>query len=289
MKKSSEKQWSVDLAKGNRMDKAAFQGERGAFSEDAVITFFGDVETIPCKSFSQVFEAVLKGEVDFGVVPVENSQAGSINETYDLLLDYPLNIFGEINMRINHCLVALPGENLAEIKVVYSHPQAISQCQRFLNKLNVEVMPGYNTAGSAKRIKEENIRGQAAIASKRAAQIYGLVILAADIETNPHNYTKFIIISQKKAKRAAKNKTSLVFSTKNMPGTLYHILGAFATRNINLSKLESRPSKDTPWEYVFYADFEGHIEDKICQEALAELEEKTSFLKILGSYPRAES
>jgi prephenate dehydratase len=279
----------LTLLRENRMAKAAFQGERGAFSEDAVITFFGDIETIPCKSFSNVFETVLKDEADFGMVPVENSQAGSINEIYDLLLDYPLNIFGEINMRINHCLVALPGENLAEIKVVYSHPQAISQCQEFLNKLNVEIVPGYNTAGSAKRIKEENTKGQAAIASKRAAQIYELVILAADIETNPHNYTKFFIISKKKAKRAAKNKTSLVFSTKNMPGTLYHILGAFASRNINLSKLESRPSKDTPWEYVFYVDFEGHIEDKICQEALAELKGKTSFLKILGSYPRAEN
>ncbi len=271
------------------MAKAAFQGERGAFSEDAVIAFFGDIETIPCKSFSDVFEAVLKDKVDFGTVPVENSQAGSINETYDLLLNYPLNIFGEINMRINHCLVALPGENLAEIKVVYSHPQAIAQCQEFLNKLNIDIVPGYNTAGSAKRIREEKTRGQAAIASRRAAQIYGLDILAADIETNPNNYTKFFIISPKKAERAEKNKTSMVFSTKNIPGALYNILGAFATRNINLTKLESRPSKDKPWEYVFYVDFEGHIEDKICQEALAELEDRTSFIKILGSYPCAEN
>jgi len=271
------------------MSKAAFQGEIGAFSEDAIIAFFGDIETFPRKSFGDVFDAVLKDEVDFGVVPVENSQAGSINETYDLLLKYPLNIFGEVNMRINHCLVALPGEKLAEIKVVYSHPQAIAQCQEFLNKLNLEVVPGYNTAGSAKKIKEENIRGQAAIASKRAAQIYGLSILAADIETNPNNYTKFFVISKRKAKRAEKNKTSIVFSTKNIPGTLYNILGAFANRNINMSKLESRPSREKPWEYVFYVDFEGHVENRLCREALAEIKKKTSFIKILGSYPRSEN
>lgn len=271
------------------MAKAAFQGERGAFSEDAVITFLGDIETIPCKSFSDVFEAVLGDKVEFGVVPVENSQAGSINETYDLLLSYPLNIFGEINLRVNHCLVALSGENLAEIKIVHSHPQAIAQCQEFLNKLNVEVVPGYNTAGSAKRIKEEGIRGHAAIASRRAAHIYDLKILATDIETNPNNYTKFFVISKKKNSQTLKNKTSMVFATKNIPGALYKILGAFATRTINLTKLESRPSKDKPWEYIFYVDFEGHIDDKICQEVLAELNEKTSFIKILGSYPRAKN
>ena len=217
------------------MIKAAFQGERGAFSEDAIITFFSDVETLPCRSFTDVFEAVLTDRVDFGAVPVENSQAGSINETYDLLLSYPLNIFGEINMRINHCLVALPGESLTGISMVYSHPQALAQCQEFLNKLNIEIVPGYNTAGSAKRIKEEDIKGRAAVASRRAAQIYGLEILAADIETNVNNYTKFFIISQKKAERALKNKTSLVLATKNIPGTLYDCLGAFAIRNINLT------------------------------------------------------
>ena len=271
------------------MAKAAFQGERGAFSEDATLTFFGDVETVGCKSFDEVFEAILENKVDFGIVPVENSQAGSINETYDLLLSYPLAIFGEINMRINHCLVALPGTRLTEIKVIYSHPQALAQCQEFLNKLKVEVIPGYNTAGSAKRIKDEGIRSHAAIASRRAAQIYSLEIVAADIETNPNNYTKFFVISKKKAKPASNNKTSLVFSTKNMPGALYSILGSFATRNINLSKLESRPRREKPWEYFFYVDFEGHEDDEICHEALSELKEKTAFIKILGSYPRAET
>jgi prephenate dehydratase len=270
------------------MAKAAFQGEPGAFSEDAILSFFKYIETVPCRSFTDVFEAVSQGTTEFGAVPIENSQAGSINETYDLLLIYPLNIFREINMKINHYLLALPGVTLSNIKTVYSHPQAIAQCQEFLSKLKVEVIPSYNTAGSAKIIKDEGIRGHAAIASKRAAQIYGLDILAENIETNPNNYTKFFIISRKNTEKGQKNKTSLVFAVNNTPGALYNILGAFATRNINLAKLESRPSKNKPWEYVFYVDFEGHIEDKICQEALAELEQKTQFIKVLGSYPLAE-
>ena len=270
------------------MLKAAFQGERGAFSEDAVISFFSDIETLPYRSFGDVFKAVLTDEADFGVVPIENSQAGSINETYDLLLSHPVIIFGEINMKIHHHLVALPGESLESIKTVYSHPQALAQCHEFISKLNVQIFPGYNTAGSAKRLREEGMKEAAAIASKRAAQIYNLIILAPDIETNANNYTKFIIIAKKPAKRAGANKTSLVFSTKNTPGALYGILGAFANRNINLTKLESRPGKEKPWEYVFYVDFEGHMDDEICKDALEEIKDKTSFLKILGSYPRAE-
>jgi len=269
--------------------RVAFQGEPGAFSEDAVITFSPDAETIPYKSWGDVFEVVFQGSADFGVVPVENSQAGSINETYDLLLSYPLNIYREINVKIAHCLIALPGATIDDIKVVYSHPQAIAQCQEFLNELKVEVIAGYNTAGSAKKVKEEGIKAHAAIASSRAAQIYGLEILASDIQTNPNNFTKFFVLSKKQPERAEKNKTSLVFSTRNIPGALYKIMGAFATRNINLTKLESRPSKDKPWEYVFYVDFEGHVEDGICKDALSEMNDKTNFMKILGSYPRAEN
>jgi prephenate dehydratase len=269
------------------MTKVAFQGERGAFSEDAVITFFGDAELFPNHYIDDVFEAVLRDNVDFGVVPVENSQAGSINDTYDLLLSYPLNIFGEIHLRISHYLMALPGESLDGIKIIYSHPQALAQCEEFLRKLKAEIVPTYDTAGSAKRIKEAGLKGCAAVASKRAAQIYGLEILAEKIETNANNYTRFFVLSKKKAEPALRNKTSLVFSTKNIPGALYACLGAFATRDINLTKLESRPSRDKPWEYIFYVDFEGHIDDKVCQEAMKALKQKTSFIKILGSYPRA--
>lgn len=271
------------------MVRVAFQGERGAFSEDALITFFGDAELFPSRYLGDVFEAVLEDRVDFGVVPVENSQAGSINDTYDLLLSYPLNIFGEINLRISHCLMALGGENLEGIKTVYSHPQALAQCEEFLRKLKAEIVPTYDTAGSAKRIKEGGLGGCAAVASRRAAQIYGLRILAENIETNVNNYTKFFIISKRKAEPAMKSKTSLVFGTNNAPGALYDCLGVFATKNINLTKLESRPSRNKPWEYIFYVDFEGHIDDVICRKALAELGQKTNFVKILGSYPRAET
>jgi prephenate dehydratase len=269
--------------------KVSFQGERGAFSEDAVISFFGEAELFPRRYIADVFEAVLGNNVDFGVVPVENSQAGSINDTYDLLLSYPLNIFGEIHLPISHCLMALPGETLSGIKIIYSHPQALAQCEQFLRKLKAEIVPTYDTAGSAKRIKEESLRGSAAVASKRASKIYGLEILAEGIETNPNNYTRFFVISRKKAEPIPTSKTSLVFGTKNLPGALYHCLGAFATRNINLAKLESRPARDKPWEYIFYVDFEGHIDDQVCREAMAELKQMTNFVKVLGSYPRAAS
>jgi len=267
--------------------KVAFQGERGAFSEDAVIAFWGDAELSPCRYLDDVFKAVLKDIVDFGVVPVENSQAGSINDTYDLLLGYPLNIFGEVNLRVSHCLMALPGESLDGIKTVYSHPQALAQCEEFLRKLKAEVVPTYDTAGSAKRIKEGGLKEYAAVASRRAAQIYGLEILAEKIETNINNYTRFFVISKQKAEPAPKSKTSLVFATKNTSGALYACLGAFATRDINLTKLESRPSKDKVWEYIFYVDFEGRLDERACQEAMAELKQKANFIKVLGSYPRA--
>lgn len=270
------------------MVRVAFQGERGAFSEDAVIAFFGDAELFPSRYLGDVFEAVLRGDVDFGVVPVENSQAGSINDTYDLLLSYPLNIFGEVNLRINHCLMALSGEGLEGIKTIYSHPQALAQCEGFLRKLKADIVPTYDTAGSARRISEGGLRGCAAVASRRAAQIYGLQILAENIETNVNNYTKFFVISKRKAESAPRSKTSLVFGAKNVPGALHACLGVFAARNMNLTKLESRPSRDKPWKYVFYVDFEGHIDDRTCQEAMMELEQKTNFIKILGSYPRAD-
>ncbi len=271
------------------MVKIAFQGERGAFSEDAAIKLFGgDIDFLPCIRLRDVFQAVLEDKASFGVVPVENSQAGSINETYDLLLTYSLNIFAEVILRVSHCLMALPGEKLADVRTIYSHPQALAQCEEFLSKLKVEVMPGYDTAGSAKMIKETQLKGGAAIANERAANIYGLEILVPKIETNVNNYTRFFAISKQKAKPVKRSKTSLVFATKNVPGALYTILGIFATRNINLTKLESRPSKSKPWEYVFYTDFEGHINGEMYQESIKELQREATFVKILGSYPEAE-
>ena len=268
------------------MTRVAFQGERGAFSEDAVIKFFGDVELVPRRSLGDVFEAVARGKADFGVVPVENSQAGSINETYDLLLRHDLNICGEIALEVNHCLMAPAGETIASIKTVYSHPQALAQCEQFLRRLRAEIVPTYDTAGSAKMIREKGLLNCAAVASKRVAEIYQMQVLAEEIQTIRDNYTKFFVISKEKAKRADKNKTSLVFGMRNSAGALYDCLGAFATRGINLTKLESRPSKNRPWEYVFYVDFEGHVDDQLCSQALLDMLKTTSFLKILGSYPK---
>ena len=270
------------------MLKVGFQGEKGSFSEDAVLKFFDRAEPVPFQYFSLVFEAVSKGEMDHGVVPVENSQAGSINDTYDLLLQYDLNITGEIHLRVKHCLLALPGEILESIRTIYSHPQALAQCQEFLSSLNANLIPTYDTAGSAKMIKADSLSNAAAIASKRVAEIYGMELLAEGIETNPRNFTRFFVISQEKAEYTENSKTSLIFRTKNIPGALYQGLGAFANRDINLNKLESRPAKDTPWEYIFYVDFEGYANTERCKEALVELESKCSFLKILGSYPRTQ-
>jgi chorismate mutase/prephenate dehydratase len=270
------------------MIKIAFQGERGAFSEDAAAMLFGkDVDFLPCMRLKEVFEFVSRDRVEFGVVPLENSQAGSINDTYDLLLAYPLNMFAEAILKVSHCLMALPGEKLADIATIYSHPQALAQCDEFLSRLTADIVPTYDTAGSAKMIKEKKLRNCAAVASKRAADLYGLEILALEIETNVNNYTKFVAISKQKAEPAQRNKTSLVFAVEHEPGSLYEILGVFATRNINLTKLESRPSRTKPWEYVFYADFEGHQNGQVYQEAIRELQTKAAFVKILGSYPQA--
>lgn len=254
-----------------------------------MVKFFGeDIPLLPCARLRDVFQVVLEDRANFGVVPVENSQAGSINETYDLLLEYPLNIFAEIILRISHCLMALPGESLSSIKTIYSHPQALAQCEQFLRKLGLNIIPGYDTAGSAKMIKERTLKECAAVASERAADIYGLQILAPGIEDNRDNYTKFFAISKQEARPGQKNKTSLVFGTKNMPGALYSALGILATRNINLTKLESRPSKNKPWEYIFYVDLESELGSKVYQEAMGELTREATFVKILGSYPQWE-
>ncbi|MDR5694316.1 MAG: prephenate dehydratase [Armatimonadota bacterium] len=269
--------------------KVAFQGERGAYSEEAVALLFHDVDLLPCRTLREVFEATAAGSVDSGVVPVENSQAGSINETYDLLLRYDLFITGEVDVRVQHCLLGLPGETLESIKKVFSHPQALAQCEEFLRRLGAEMIPTYDTAGSAKMVAHEKLSGCAAVASRRAAMLYGLQVLASGIETNPDNYTKFLAIGREPAPYTPVSKTSLVFATRNVPGALYRALGVFATREINLTKLESRPSRRRPWEYIFYLDFEGHLQDSACREALEELKKYTTFLKILGSYPKVPS
>ncbi len=265
----------------------AFQGERGAYSEEAAVTLFSGAEVVPCAALGEVFAAVAGSAVEAGVVPVENSQAGSINETYDLLLSHDLHISGELDLRIRHCLLVLPGQTLEGLHTVYSHPQAILQCEEFLRRHDLTALPAGDTAGSARRIAEQRLPGAGAIAGRQAARIYGLQILAEGIETNPHNTTKFLVIARTPAPRTPASKTSIVFTTRNVPGALYQALGAFARRAINLTKLESRPRRAVPWEYVFYVDLEGHQEDAVVAAALADLRAACTFLRVLGSYPRS--
>ncbi|MDR7402299.1 MAG: prephenate dehydratase [Armatimonadota bacterium] len=269
--------------------RVAFQGERGAYSEEAVGLLFGEVEVLPCPSLRDVFEAVAAGRADRGVVPVENSQAGSINETYDLLVAHSLFITAELDLRIRHCLLALPGQTVADIRRVHSHPQALAQCEAFLRAHGLEPVPASDTAGSARMVAEQRLWGVGAIAGRTAARIYSLAVLAEGIETNPANYTKFLALAPAPAPREGDSKTSIVFTTANVPGALYRALGAFATRGINLTKLESRPRRQVPWEYLFYVDFEGHRDDPAVAEALAELSRLTIFLRVLGSYPRSRT
>ncbi|MEJ2048056.1 MAG: prephenate dehydratase, partial [Dehalococcoidia bacterium] len=213
---------------------------------------------------------------------------GSISQSYDLLLDSSLKVCGEIELRVVHCLIANPGVRLDSIKRVYSHPQALGQCKALLKHLNCELIPTYDTAGSVRMIKEQGITDGGAIASTRAAEIYQMKVIAREIEDNPNNFTRFFILSREDSPPSGNDKTSIVFSVKDKPKALYHFLGEFAKRDINLSKIESRPTRHKPWEYNFYLDFDGHREDKVAQEALASSEEHTLFVKILGSYPKAK-
>lgn len=266
----------------------AFQGERGAFSDEAVITYFGkQAEPQPHRTFAEVFRAVAAGEVDYGLVPVENSQAGSINDVYDLLRQHDLFVTGEISHPVSHCLLCLPGQQLSDIKRVISHPQALAQSDVYLRELGAEIVATYDTAGSAKMIREENLNGVAAVAARGAAELYQLTILAEGIQTIKDNYTRFIVLSREPApRREGEAKTMLVMATAHQPGSLYTCLGVLAANKINLLKLESRPSRQRVWEYVFYLDFEGHRDDPAVRSALADLATHTIFCKVLGSFAR---
>jgi chorismate mutase/prephenate dehydratase len=273
---------------GKERVKVAFQGERGAYSESAVYTYFGyKAEVKPCRDLTEVFESVDRQEVPVGVVPVENSLEGSVNQTYDLFLTHKLKVSGEIIIKISHCLIANPSTSLEAVKIVYSHPQALAQCRSFLERLGSDLIPTYDTAGSVKMLKEKGLKNAAAVASEKAAEIYGMKILAREIEDTPTNYTRFFVISKEDAAKTGKDKTSIIFAAKHKPGALYHALEEFEKRNINLTKIESRPTKQKPWEYNFYLDFEGHRTEENCAQALEALQEKAAFLKILGSYPKA--
>ena len=279
----------VVLSKSVQGLTVAFQGEIGAYGEEAALRFFGQsIQVRPSDSLDNVFRAVERSEAQFGIVPIENSLEGSISRVYDLLLDSNLMVCGETELRISHCLVANPKAQLGLIRRVYSHPQALAQCRSFLRHLGGELIPTYNTAASVKMIKEQGITDGAAVASARAAEIYGMNILSTEIEDNPNNFTKFFILSKQDSPPTGNDKTSIVFSVKHKPGSLYEFLCKLANRNINLTKIESRPTRRKPWEYNFYLDFEGHREDGIAKEVLADLERDAIFIKVLGSYPKAK-
>lgn len=267
--------------------KVTYQGETGAYSEMAVYKFFGRrVEPVPCKDFSEVFESVKTGAVPHGVVPIENSIEGSVNQNYDLFLSYDLKVCGEVAVKLAHVLIGNSDAKLDDIKTVYSHPQALAQCRKYLEKHHWEIIPAYDTAGAVKIIKEKGRPDAAAIASEKAADLYDMKILARDIADNPSNYTRFLVLGLEDAAPTGDDKTSIIFSAKHAPGSLYHALGEFASRNINLTRIESRPTKTTAWQYNFYLDFEGHRTEKRCNDALQALEKYALFVKILGSYPR---
>jgi chorismate mutase/prephenate dehydratase len=267
--------------------KITYQGETGAYSEMAVHKFFGNkAEPIPCKDFKDVFESVKTQTAINGVVPIENSIEGSVNQNYDLFLNYDLKVCGEVAVKLAHVLIVNPQTNFENITAVHSHPQALGQCRNYLEEHKWNLYPEYDTAGSVKIIKEKQLTNTAAIASEKAANLYNMKIIARDIADNPTNYTRFLVLAHKDADPTGDDKTSIIFSAKQAPGTLHNALGEFASRNINLTRIESRPTKTTAWQYNFYIDFEGHRTEKRCAEALQALEKYATFTKILGSYPR---
>ncbi|MFN2589400.1 MAG: prephenate dehydratase [Actinomycetota bacterium] len=266
--------------------RVGFQGEPGAFSEEAALLLFDGPVAVSHRTFRSIFDAVARGELDYGLVPLENSQAGSINETYDLLARGEVHVVGEVFLQVDHALLALPGTRLADVRRVLSHPQALAQCDEYLASLNVDVVPVYDTAGAAKHVAEDGGPGDAAVASQRAAELYGLTVLAAAIQTYPSNLTRFAAISSSNEPLGPPDKTSLLFQLANRPGALYQCLGPLALRGLNMSKLESRPLGQTPWQYRFYLDVDVASDDPAFLEALGEIGEDVRSLQILGSYPR---
>ncbi len=276
----------------------AFQGEVGAFSEEAARVLFRQARAVPMVSFEDVFEAVTDGAVEGAVIPIENTLFGSVHVNYDLLRTHDLHIVAEVKLRIRHHLMALPGVEMAGVRRVYSHPQALGQCQAFLRQRlpQAEVIPAYDTAGAAKMVADRNEREAAAIASEQAARVYGLRVLAAGIESNHQNYTRFLALvraqhaqAQRSTSQGTARKTSIVYSMKeNVPGALFKSLAVFALRDLDLFKIESRPLVGSPGNYLFYLDLEGSVEDSVVQRALEHLREIASYLKVLGSYPCGE-
>ena len=281
--------------------RAAFQGELGAFSQVAARQLAGDdFIPVPMVSFEEVFVSVVNGKCHCAVIPIENTLHGSVHENYDHLLKYDLPIRGETFVRIVHNVIAPPGVKFTQIRRVYSHPVALNQCRRFFEENpQIEKTPFYDTAGSVKMVMEEGLTDAGAIASANAAEIYGAKILRKSIEDDRENFTRFFLLErpkrrsrgvvlQTKPQGSKRFKTTVVFTMRNLPGALFRSLSAFALRDINLTKIESRPLRGKPWEYLFYLDFIGHVEDPVCRNALNHLAELADMLRVLGCYPMGQ-
>jgi len=276
--------------------RIAFQGEPGAFSQIAALRFGGDDCTpVPMQTFEEMFISVQNGKNKYAAVPIENTLHGSVHENYDHLLKYDLPIRAETFVRIVHNLIAPPGVRFSQLKRVFSHPVALNQCRRFFEENpQIERTPFYDTAGSVKMVMSEALTDAGAIASAEAARIYNARILKKSIEDDRENFTRFVLLEKpRRGKKFPKRdpaihyKTTVVFTTRNVPGALFRALSAFALRDISLTKIESRPLRGKPWEYLFYLDFLGHVDDPACKNALGHLAELADMLRILGCYPGA--
>jgi prephenate dehydratase len=277
----------VEIIIKERKMRVAFQGEPGAYSEIAALRYFGKKITAGSYgTFRKILDATSRGEADRAILPVENSVEGTVGESYDLLLSTDLHAVGEVYLRVRHCLLGFG--KIERVKTVYSHPQALGQCRRFLERRGLEAIPTYDTAGSAKKILENKKNPLACIASKRVSELYGVPVLLEGIEDHDGNATRFLILAKEEKPPTGRDKTSIIFSTEDKPGALYSILGIFNRYSVNLTKIESHPTRSVSWEYNFYVDFEGHVEDKATGEMMEEVRQEAKFLKVLGSYPRAE-
>ena len=270
------------------MTQVAFQGVAGAYSEQAIRQYFGpDVTSVPCRTLDDMFLPVENGQAEYGMLPVENAVAGSVTRAYELLMEHDLRVYAETILRVRHMLLVVPGTQLDELERVRSHPQALAQCQRYLGRHDLRSEPAFDTAGSARDLAANPEPGVAVIASELAAELYGLEILDRSVEDYAFNYTRFFILAREAPPRAQRNKTSLIFTTPHEPGALFESLGEFAKRHVNLTKIESRPRLNRPWQYIFYLDFEGHCQDPECEAAIMGLLRRCLFVKLLGSYPAA--
>jgi prephenate dehydratase len=266
----------------------AFQGAHGAYSDEALRQHFTGAHTLPCEHFYSVFEAVLSEQAQHGLLPVENSIAGTVAQVYELLLDHDLRVQAEIIFRIEHMLLAAPGTRLQDIRRVKSHPQALSQCEGFIQRRGLEAIAANDTAGSAQDLAQHPDARTAVIASRLAGELYDLEVIERDVADDTYNFTRFFVVGLDDSPHDDRSqKTSVVFATRHKPAALYDCLGAFARNHVNLTKLESRSRRSHPWQYWFYLDFEGHAEDPACERALTGLLRSASFVKLLGSYPAA--